>query len=78
MIFKVKGEFNGAHVKAKLFCGEQQGSLANCGDFCMREDEYRAFCATLMKGSYVRPNGYIKVEIEGHLSKTEPLEDEDI
>lgn len=76
MILKVKGEHKGIHVKATLYCGEQSGSLANCGDLCMKEEEYKTFCATLVKGSYIPPTNQVEIKLEGYLSSIEFQDEE--
>lgn len=47
MIFRVRyyPELNnrGGYVHCRLFAGPQDGALGKCGDFTMREDEFRRF-----------------------------------
>lgn len=51
MIFKFTADTAGAHVHVQLRAGKNEFSLGLCGEFCMREEEWRSFREVLRRGT---------------------------
>jgi hypothetical protein len=56
MIFKARAVAEGAHVRATLFMGEREGSLANVGDLVMRPGEWLVIHDLLGLGARANPS----------------------
>jgi len=52
MIFKLRVDSkHHEHIRFTIFAGEQEGSLGNCGELCMRVNEYERFKNMLTNGA---------------------------
>ena len=58
MIFRVRHETKGAHVRCEMFAGKHDGALGKCGDFVMRAEEFDHFAWLLRVRAEFAPEKY--------------------
>ncbi len=71
MIFKIRHKRLGSHTHLTVFAGEREGSLGNCGQLVMLNDEFDLFEAVLTAGA-------TRIDAIDHLKVAVIFEDEEV
>jgi hypothetical protein len=67
MIFRLRGERRGDHVHARLWAGESEGALGNCGALVFRIGEWQLFGAMLTAGARLIPPEHAVLDLRDPL-----------
>lgn len=71
MIFRLRGERRGDHIHARLFAGETEGALGQCGALVFRIGEWQLFGAMLTAGARQIPSEHALLDLRDPLALLE-------
>lgn len=73
MILRLRGERRGDHIHARLFAGETEGALGNCGALVFRIAEWQLFGAMLTAGARQIPPEHAVLDLHDPLALEQAL-----